>query len=111
MLCIRLCGCLGHLIVIKVPLRYLLGAMCDDVQLCNRCVCEFLILARTWFAFDLPSKTGCDISGIRALLIVGPPLQESGRFPSAILIPVGLCSGRRELGNSCRLKASPRALF
>jgi hypothetical protein len=34
--------------------------MCDDVQLCNRCVCEFLILARTWFAFGLPSKTGCD---------------------------------------------------
>jgi hypothetical protein len=61
MLCIRLCGCLGHLIVIKVPFRYLLWAMCDDVQLCNRCVREFLILARTWFAFGLPSKTGCDI--------------------------------------------------
>jgi hypothetical protein len=60
MLCIRLCGCLGHLIVIKVPFRYLLWAMCDDVQLCNRCVREFLILACTWFAFGLPSKTGCD---------------------------------------------------
>jgi hypothetical protein len=35
--------------------------MCDDVQLCNRCVREFLILARTWFAFGLTSKTGCDI--------------------------------------------------
>jgi hypothetical protein len=35
--------------------------MCDDVQLCNRCVCEFLILARTWFAFSLPYKTECDI--------------------------------------------------
>ena len=58
--CIRLCGCLGHLIVIKVPFRYLLWAMCDDVQLCNRCVREFLILAQTWFAFSLPSKTGCD---------------------------------------------------
>jgi hypothetical protein len=34
--------------------------MCDDVQLCNRCVREFLILARTWFAFGLPSKIGCD---------------------------------------------------
>jgi hypothetical protein len=45
--------------------------MCDDVKLCNRCVREFLILARTWFAFGLPSKTGCDISGIRALLTVG----------------------------------------
>jgi hypothetical protein len=46
--------------------------MCDDVQLCNRCVREFLILARTCFAFDLPSKTGCDISGINVLLTVGP---------------------------------------
>jgi hypothetical protein len=26
----------------------------------------------TWFAFGLPSKTGCDISGIRTLLTVGP---------------------------------------
>jgi hypothetical protein len=34
--------------------------MCDDVQLCKRCVREFLILARTWFAFGLLSKTGCD---------------------------------------------------
>jgi hypothetical protein len=34
--------------------------MCDDVQLCDCCVCEFLILARTWFAVDLPSKTGCN---------------------------------------------------
>jgi hypothetical protein len=29
-------------------------------HLCNRCVREFLILARTWFIFGLPSKTGCD---------------------------------------------------
>jgi hypothetical protein len=29
-------------------------------HLCNRCVREFLILARTWFTFGLPSKTGCD---------------------------------------------------
>jgi hypothetical protein len=34
--------------------------MCDDVQICNCCVHELLILARTWFAFGLPSKTGCD---------------------------------------------------
>jgi hypothetical protein len=27
-------------------------------MLCNCCVRELLILARTWFAFDLPSKTG-----------------------------------------------------
>jgi hypothetical protein len=29
-------------------------------MLCNCCVRELLILARTWFAFSLPSKTGCD---------------------------------------------------
>jgi hypothetical protein len=29
-------------------------------MLCNCCVREFLILAPTWFAFCLPSKTGCD---------------------------------------------------
>jgi hypothetical protein len=46
--------------------------MCDDVQLCNRCVREFLILTRTWFALGLPSKTGCDISGIKALADVTP---------------------------------------
>jgi hypothetical protein len=32
----------------------------DAVQLCNRCVREFLIPARTWFVFGLPSKTWCD---------------------------------------------------
>jgi hypothetical protein len=44
----------------KVPFPLLFLAMYDDFQLCNRCVCEFLILARTWFIFGLPSKTGCD---------------------------------------------------
>jgi hypothetical protein len=34
-------------------------------MLCNCCVRELLILARTWFAFGLPSKTECDISGIK----------------------------------------------
>jgi hypothetical protein len=29
-------------------------------MLCNCGVRELLILARTWFAFGLPSKTGCD---------------------------------------------------
>jgi hypothetical protein len=28
--------------------------------LCNCRIRELLILARTWFAFGLPSKTGCD---------------------------------------------------
>jgi hypothetical protein len=46
--------------------------MCDDVQLCNHCVREFLILARTWFAFGLPSKIRRDISGFKALLTVEP---------------------------------------
>jgi hypothetical protein len=46
--------------------------MCDDIQLCNYCVRELLILARTWFAFDLPFKTGCAIGGIKAVLTVGP---------------------------------------
>jgi hypothetical protein len=27
-------------------------------HLCNRCVRELLILARTWFVFGLPSKPG-----------------------------------------------------
>jgi hypothetical protein len=31
-----------------------------------------LILARTWFAFGLPSKTGCDIGGIKVVPTVGP---------------------------------------
>jgi hypothetical protein len=30
-------------------------------HLCNRCVRELLILARTWFAFGLPSKPGVTI--------------------------------------------------
>jgi hypothetical protein len=41
-------------------------------MLCNCYVRELLILARTWFAFGLPSKTGCDIGGIKTVLTVGP---------------------------------------
>jgi hypothetical protein len=41
-------------------------------MLCNCCVRELLILARTWFAFGLPSKTRCDIGGIKVVLTVGP---------------------------------------
>jgi hypothetical protein len=59
-------GCFGHRDVIKYlfppPTVDVLDiVMCDDVQLCNRCVREFLILAHTWFAFGLPSKIGCDM--------------------------------------------------
>jgi hypothetical protein len=35
-------------------------------HLCNRCVRELLILARTWFAFGLPSKPGVTRSTRRA---------------------------------------------
>jgi hypothetical protein len=35
-------------------------------MLCNCCVRELLILARTWFAFGLPSKTGCDRNELQA---------------------------------------------
>jgi hypothetical protein len=36
-------------------------------HLCNRCVRELLILARTWFAFGSPSKPGVTASLGRAL--------------------------------------------
>jgi hypothetical protein len=45
--------------------------MRDDVQLCNCCVREFMILACTWFAFGLPSKTGCDTI-VGAYIVEGP---------------------------------------
>jgi hypothetical protein len=54
------------------PFYIMIWALCDDIQLCNCCVRELLILARTWFAFGLPSKTGCDIGDIKAVLTVGP---------------------------------------
>ena len=56
-------------------------------HLCNRRVREFLILTRTWFAFGLPSKSGCDISGIKALLTVGLLTYSSiGRFKDLLII-------------------------
>jgi hypothetical protein len=39
-------------------------------HLCNRCVREFLILTRTWFAFGLPSKTVCDSLGEIMLFLI-----------------------------------------
>jgi hypothetical protein len=49
-------------------------------MLCNCCVRELLILARTWFAFGLPSKTGCD-SAMDVLIIknFGENHQELGK--------------------------------
>jgi hypothetical protein len=43
-----------------LPFYVIIWALCDDVQLCNCYVRELQILARTWFAFGLPYKTGCD---------------------------------------------------
>jgi hypothetical protein len=51
-------------------------------MLCNCCVRELLILARTWFAFGLPSETGCD-NGPSA-----PPQRiPTGGFYSSIWYP------------------------
>jgi hypothetical protein len=41
-------------------------------RLCNSFLSEFLIMARTRFAFGFPFETECDISGIKAVLTVGP---------------------------------------
>ena len=49
-------------------------------HLCNRCVREFLILARTWFTFGLPSKTGCDtILKLFSLAFLEPPMARASR--------------------------------
>jgi hypothetical protein len=56
-------------------------------MLCNCYVRELLILARTWFAFGLPSKTGCD-----TVPAIGPAPHKYaqyvavvwGRFPASI---------------------------
>jgi hypothetical protein len=68
----------------QVPFRYLFQALCDDVQLCNRCVCEFLILARTWFAFGLPSKTGCDRKPMSSFSSPPPCVAAVGRIEDSL---------------------------
>jgi hypothetical protein len=45
-------------------------------MLCNCCVRELLILARTWFTFGLPSKTGCDTPTDITKIHTMPWLQE-----------------------------------
>jgi hypothetical protein len=62
--------------------------MCDDVQLCNRCVHEFLILTRTCFTFSLPFKTGCDTRNIAT-----PSLP----VPRVIATPSSRCRRRQPL--------------
>jgi hypothetical protein len=65
--------------------------MCDDVQLCNCCVCELLIMACTWFTFGLPSKTGCDTTPPVGYIVHFVPIHEWGfgllvsRFMRALL--------------------------
>jgi hypothetical protein len=65
---------------ITITLFYvIIRALCDDVRLCNYCVRELLILARTWFAFSLPSKTGCDIISL-------PPKAKGSQMPISLTI-------------------------
>jgi hypothetical protein len=61
-----------YYVVLLLTLYYYLKHCAMMSHLCSRCVREFLILARTWFTFGLPSKIERDISGIKALLTVGP---------------------------------------
>jgi hypothetical protein len=39
-------------------------------SLCNCCVRELLILARTWFAFGLPSKSGVTPAKLLTILLI-----------------------------------------
>jgi hypothetical protein len=75
----------------KVILLYaIIWALCDDVRLCNRNVREFLIMARTWFAFGLLSETGCDKNTSHTTF--SNPLQASEQISSLGLSPTTLCS-------------------
>jgi hypothetical protein len=58
---------------------------------CNCCVRELLILARTWFAFGLPSKTGCDNDP------GGKEPDKMSRLAAAATL-AGLCVQVRRLG-------------
>jgi hypothetical protein len=60
-------------------------------MLCNCCVRELLILARTWFAFGLPSKTGCDIRRRPLSCSVG----GEGWISPVILLPLAQRDRRR----------------
>jgi hypothetical protein len=49
-------------------------------HLCNRCVRELLILARTWFAFGLPSKPGVTTTHLVYLALITSHLEnKNGR--------------------------------
>jgi hypothetical protein len=84
--------------------------MCDDVQLCNYCVCEFLILARTWFAFGLPSKTGCDSKSVDQKAyrsMIGSLLYLCASRPD-IMLSVCMFSRFQSDPKECRLVAMKR---
>jgi hypothetical protein len=62
--------------------------MCDDVQLCNRCVREFLILAHTWFTFVYLLKLGVTFTMVLSRLHMAygsSPLLRMNR-PSSLSI-------------------------
>ena len=65
------------------PFYIMIWALCDDVQICNCCVRELLILARIWFAFGLPSKTGCD----RTTLLFPPIIHDEHYFVVIFILP------------------------
>jgi hypothetical protein len=50
-------------------------------HLCNRCVRELLILARTWFAFGLPSK-----SGVTKKMLVSSTAKQTNASTSVVHI-------------------------
>jgi hypothetical protein len=52
-------------------------------HLCNRCVYEFLILTRIWFAFGLPSKTRCDTRSAEMIsaCVMFPPSFSITEYP------------------------------
>jgi hypothetical protein len=50
-------------------------------HLCNRCVREFLILARTWFAFGLPSKPGVTGSAWSDIFKLASRLNRAPHLP------------------------------
>jgi hypothetical protein len=59
-------------------------------MLCNCCVRELLILARTWFTFGLPSKTGCDSNCLCQLLNLDPSWFE-GPYDSLVMLVETSC--------------------
>jgi hypothetical protein len=61
-------------------------------MLCNWCVRELMILARTWFAFDLPSKTGCDTVWYVRVLCRVPVIRHSAKF--FLILKYALSSAR-----------------